>query len=277
MSTQPEPLTADEQSAFRKDFQDKEAEINRYITIYLSAIAVVTGWLIGPQSKTAVELVTGNNGYNILGWYSIVLINIVFSCFLAYKGLIIHDVTQFMTYLAPAESGFMAWESWRRSPYSATRRVRPAYAIIIAGVPLLVAAAALAMLWRILHVAPQQWAQWANAAVGNHGPEVDVAELTNAFALSRQAWWCVLLLHAIPLWFFFESVGPTNRRWQRVLATRPDLPVFKHLRPHTSARTAQTLAGPNQGQNVEPGDELVHDQCDDAGAAVAGRPIDGTP
>jgi hypothetical protein len=249
MTTALRELTPDEQAAFRKDYQDKESEINRYIAVYLSAIAVVTGWLIGPQSKTIVELVTGNNGYNLFGWYAILFINIVFSCFLAYKGLIIHDVMQFVTFTAPDQSAFVYWEAWRRSKYSATKRVRAAYATVIAAVPILVALILMWVLRRFLAIPAEDWASWASKArqaaqTSNVNPltPIDLNQLRAALHLAQGWWWGMLLLHLIPIWFFAESIGPTNWRWHDVLKARPTIPDFDKRYPTSLAAPAITTA-----------------------------------
>ncbi|HJS82853.1 MAG TPA: hypothetical protein VJ742_08490, partial [Nitrososphaera sp.] len=117
-------LTDRELETFRRDYQDKEREIQRYIAIYLSGLVLVTGWIIGPQSRPLLVMALGNSGYNLYAFLIFVVLNIVFTNFLIYKSIIIHEITQFMTVVAKPDSGFVYWDSWRRSPQSATKPVR---------------------------------------------------------------------------------------------------------------------------------------------------------
>lgn len=242
-----QPLTSNHLAAFRKDFQDKEGEINKYISVYLSALAVVTGWIIGPTSKSAITLLVGNNAYNLVLWFAIVFINIVFSTFLAYKGLIIHDIMQFVTYDAPLADGLLAWESWRRSTHSATVRVRTMYTITIAAIPTVIAIILMAVLCWFLVQSPQQLITWAKSADGS--ANYDLRQVTHARILGWCLWLLLLALHAVPLRMFVESAGPTQRRWQEILALRPDIPRFENLRPHPFATptVAQATTAENTG------------------------------
>ncbi|QOY91287.1 hypothetical protein [Paludibaculum fermentans] len=228
-----QPLSQDQLATFRKDFQDKEGEINKYISVYLSALAVVTGWIIGPTSKSAITLLVGNNAYNLVFWFAIVFINIVFSTFLAYKGLIIHDIMQFVTYNSPLGDGLLAWESWRRSTQSSTVRVRTMYTITIAAIPSVVAVILMVVLFWFLVQSPQQLITWAKSADGSGN--YDLSQVTHARILGWCFWLLLLALHAVPLRMFIESAGPTQQRWQEILALRPDIPRFEKLCPHPFA------------------------------------------
>ena len=45
-------LLEDRQLApFRKEYLEREKEIQRYIGVYLSCVVIVFSWMIGPQSK----------------------------------------------------------------------------------------------------------------------------------------------------------------------------------------------------------------------------------
>ena len=255
------PLTEREQAQFRKDFQDKEREIQKYITVYLSALVIVTGWIIGPESKGALQLVLGNNGYNICGWYVVLLVNIIFSCFLTYKSIIIHEIMQFVTYLSPQECGLQFWECWRRSPQSATRPVRAAYTGIIAAVPILVALIIMTLLALLMFSDPNTVMQWVNAEGGMHAAAVkptDLVQLRRAFTLSRVLWVVVFFLHAVPIWFFRQNAGPTMKRWRVLQDLHPEAPRFDILVPHPFPSTVRrsyqegdegARHDPNRGQS----------------------------
>jgi hypothetical protein len=49
-------LTKEEQDSFREDFRETEKEIQKYIGVYLSGLILVTGWIVGPQSKPVLEI-----------------------------------------------------------------------------------------------------------------------------------------------------------------------------------------------------------------------------
>ena len=237
------PLEKEHLAAFRKDFQDKEAEINKYISVYLSALAVVTGWIIGPTSKNAITLFVGNNAYNLVLWFAIIFINIVFSTFLAYKGLIIHDIMQFVTYNAPANDGLLAWESWRRSKHSSTVRVRTMYTITIAAIPAVVALIIMGVLCYFLLQSPTTIMAWAKSGAADPATaNPDLQQITRARLIGRVLWGIMVVLHGIPLRMFIESTRPTKRRWQELLALRPDTPRYETLTQQPFATTP--AAGP---------------------------------
>jgi|GEM_PF-5199247 len=229
-------LSREEQALFRKDFQDKESEINRYIAVYLSALAVVTGWIIGPQSKGIIELVVGNNGYNLLFWFVIVFINLVFSCFLTYKGLIIHDIMQFVTYTAESGSALLAWESWRRSRNSATLRVRSLYGGLIAAIPMIVAVVMMIAIFCFLMRPSEDLVAWGSST--RTGVLLDLRQVQLARRIGWGCWIAMLILHILPLKMFIESIGPTRQRWQHILAARSDIPCFDNLEKETIALAA---------------------------------------
>lgn len=246
-------LTDSEQLMFRKDFQDKEGEIQKSIIVYLSALVAIAGWLIGSQSKGALELALGNGGYNIYAWLFALIVNIVFSCFLTYKGIIIHDLMQFVYYLSPKQTGLLYWEQWRRSPLSRSLRTRNVYHALLALPPIIVAAIVTAALGVLLFSNPSDL--MSSMSHAKDGPDVLLAKQTSSatgenlsattesaintriasenirstFRLARWIWLFVLLLHSFPIWFFVESVIPVNRQWAALRRLRPELPVFGGL------------------------------------------------
>src|ERR1039457_1779914 len=60
-----------EATQFREDFRQKEQEIQKNIGIYLSALVVATGWIVGPQARPLDELFLGNEGRNLYGIFVI--------------------------------------------------------------------------------------------------------------------------------------------------------------------------------------------------------------
>lgn len=226
-------LGPEDVASFRKEAQEKENEINRYINVYLSALAVVTGWIIGPQSKDAGEFVVGNNGYNLVLWYTIVFVNIIFSTFLTHRGLIIHDIMQFVTVNAHSGAPLLAWESWRRSKHSATRRVRGLYTVAISSIPIIVAIVLMCLLWNFSHRSAEELATWVTSSVrnGSATPPTNLTQLRNALELAQNAWWVLLVLHAVPVAFIWESFAPTQRRWTEILNGRTDIPRFDETTP----------------------------------------------
>lgn len=105
-----DPLEPDDQKQFREDYRQTETEIQKNIAVYLSALVIATGWIFGPQSKPIVQLFLGNEGLNLFGFIVLIAINVVFTCFLTYKSVQVHEIMQFVTYLAPQDSPLLKWE-----------------------------------------------------------------------------------------------------------------------------------------------------------------------
>jgi hypothetical protein len=252
-------LTDREQEVFRKDFQDKEREIQRYIGVYLSGLVLVTGWIIGPQSRSLVVMALGNQGYNIYAFLIFVALNILFTNFLIYKSIIIHEINQFIAYLSKPESAFLYWESWRRSPQSATRRVRTVYTVLLAVLPISVSFLIMFGLWQLLHSDPRNLVEQYNAAETpaaaatvnpginenrsesrtpsagetqtRMGSPLRPEQISSVFATARIWFWIAALLHVIPFWFIYENVFPTKWRWDKINMYRaPDTSSFQVLK-----------------------------------------------
>jgi len=218
------PLTHKEQDVFRKDLQDKEREIQRYIGVYLSGLVLVTGWIIGPQSRPLLVMAIGNNGYSVFAFLIFVILNVLFINFLIYKSILIHEIAQFIAYLSEPESGFLYWESWRRSPQSASRRVRTTYTVMLAVLPISVSFLIMYGLWRLLHSDPkyladqyralQQFAMASGTEVS--GGSLSAEQLASVFSKAKTIYWAVVFLHVIPFWFIFENILPTKWRWDKI-------------------------------------------------------------
>lgn len=205
-------LTPKEQETFRRDFQEKEREIQKYIGIYLSGLVLVTGWIIGPQSKPLIGMILGNEGYNLYALLLLVVLNVIFINFLIYKSLIIHEVTQFVSYLSKPDSAFNYWESWRRSRQSVTKPVRTIYTISLALLPVFISVLIMFILWLYIYGDAQAAADKLNQLEPSR-PGVDAGHLAAVFQSAKYSYWAVAALHLIPLYFFYHNVRPTNKRW----------------------------------------------------------------
>jgi processive 1,2-diacylglycerol beta-glucosyltransferase len=246
-------LTDKELEVFRRDYQDKEREIQRYIGVYLSGLVLVTGWIIGPQSRPLLLMALGNDGYNIYAFLIFVVLNIIFTNFLIFKSIIIHEITQFMTVVAKPDSGFVYWDSWRRSPQSATKPVRAIYTSTLTVLPIAVSFLMMFGVWNLLKTDPNQLANRisvleapiAAERIGSKDGKDEVGsvaeriqapstslsaeQLASVLGKARVWFWIVLGLHVIPFAFFYVNVVPTNKRWQEILRVRGSRSLFKNL------------------------------------------------
>jgi hypothetical protein len=254
-------LTDKELEVFRRDYQDKEREIQRYIGVYLSGLVLVTGWIIGPQSRPLLVMALGNDGYNIYAFLIFVVLNIIFTNFLIYKSIIIHEITQFMTIVAKPDSGFVYWDSWRRSPQSATKPVRAIYTVTLSVLPIGVSLLIMFGVWSLLKTDRNQLANRLSVleapitsertgskdgkdGVGLVGERiqapstsVSAEQLASVLGKARMWFWLILGLHVIPFAFFYVNVVPTNKRWREILRARGSGSLFKNLsRPTPSDR-----------------------------------------
>lgn len=238
-------LTKEEQDSFREDYRETEKDIQKYIGVYLSGLILVTGWIIGPQSKPVLEIALGNGGYNVLGLLLIVILNVIFISFLIYKSIIVHEIMQFMAYLSGPESGFNYWESWRRSPQSATRPVRTLYTILLGVLPLIASIIIMLGVGLLLFQAdPVDLARQLNenkvsAAAAGPAPVglITPEQLASAFRLERWVYGFVLIAHVIPFIFFYHNVRPTNKRWEAIKGMRGSDELFREL--HANAAPQQ--------------------------------------
>jgi len=258
--------TDKELEVFRRDFQDKEREIQRYIGVYLSGLVLVTGWIIGPQSRPLLVMALGNDGYNIYAFLIFVVLNIIFTNFLIYKSIIIHEITQFMTVVAKPDSGFLYWDSWRRSPQSATKPVRAIYTLTLSVLPIAVSFLIMFGVWNLLKSDPNQLANRISvleAPIGGSVGEriqapstsVSAEQLASVLGNARIWFWIVLGLHLIPFAFFYVNVVPTNKRWQGILSVRGSHSLFKNLK------------GPSSSDRLTPRSVRLVD--DETGQAIA--------
>lgn len=213
----PRQLAEAELERLRGEFGKIEDEVQRYITIYLTGLAILSSWLLGPETVTLSELFYGNGGYNVYLLLFIVLLNTVFFCFLLHKGLQIHELMQFATWLSPSRSAIDQWEQWRRSHWSVTKRVRAIRHVLISGIPLTVTALILVLTGMIVF--------------GNDGlsKELSAEKLGAAAAASRSAmarWsWAGVLAATVVISspFVWASVHRSEQLWAKILKARPNI------------------------------------------------------
>jgi hypothetical protein len=231
----PRPLTDKEQETFRRDFQDKEREIQRYIGVYLSGLVIVTGWVIGPQSRPVIAMALGNGGYNIYAFLIFLVLNIVFTIFLINKSLVIHEITQFMTYLAKPDSAYVYWDRWRRSRQSATRPVRAIYTMSLAVLPFCASAILMYGVWHVVFRDPASLVQQLqNSEPASVAVSAPPSNLASVFRWAKVWFAIVAVLHFFPVYFFWQNWIPTKRRWKRIHELRGSEDWFDELRPRTT-------------------------------------------
>ena len=252
-------LTKEEQDSFREDYRETEKEVQKYIGVYLSGLVLVTGWTVGPQSKPVLDIALGNGGYNVLGLLLIVVLNIIFISFLIQKSITVHEITQFMAYLSAPNSGFNYWESWRRSPQSATKPVRKLYTILLGVLPLIASVIIMLGVGLLLFKAdPADLARQLNenkaaasGATAVTGGLVTPEQLARAFKIERWVYVSVLVAHIIPFIFFYHNVRPTNKRWDEIKRIRGSDALF--LKLHADAP-------PQRLPKARPGMTIISDK-----------------
>lgn len=228
----PRFLNDKEQETFRRDFQDKEREIQRYIGVYLSGLVIVTGWVIGPQSRPVIAMALGNGGYNIYAFLIFLVLNIVFTIFLINKSLVIHEITQFMTYLAKPDSSYVYWDSWRRSPQSATKPVRAIYFVSLAVLPLCASALLLYGVGHVIFRDPHQLLQQLSGSESGDlkAASLSFEQLGSVYRYARIWFVIVGALHFFPFYFFYHNWLPTRRRWKQIHQLRGSEGWFDELK-----------------------------------------------
>ncbi len=221
-------LTEDEQKAFRDDYRDVEREVQKYIGVYLTGLVLVIGWIMGPQSKPLIEMALGNQGLNIFGLLLLAALNSLFTSFLIYKSLQIHEITQFMTVLSDTENGFMYWEQWRRSPHSTTNgSVRNLYYFQLSILPLGVSAL---IMFSVLALIRKE-SSFLIGQLQATGNTVSPQQLSLVLWWAFIIWLPVAALHLIPLYYFYVNVIPTKARWDKIDQLKMPRPLFRKNRP----------------------------------------------
>jgi hypothetical protein len=264
-------LTSEEKEAFREDYREKDREVQRNIGIYLSGLILITGWLIGPQTKPLIKMALDNDGYNLFGFIIVAALNAIFLCFLIYKSLLIHEIMQFVVVHSERESGFNYWEAWRRSPQSATNgSVRIIYnGLVLLLLPLFVSIGILVPLGYLIHAGDTQklselLKQHEVSASSTASPQPSPAappvpaqntsevqpatetplaqpspvasslaaspdQLNSVFRLVWWFFWGVVILHLLPIWFFFHNVYFVSRRWKVINKKQIPPDIYQNL------------------------------------------------
>jgi hypothetical protein len=207
MSNEPKPvvwrgrLNQSQIEVFRAEYLSIERDIQRFITIYLSAIGVGISWLIGPGKLDIAYAVSGNAGRNIFFLLALALINLVFFCLVLYKGIEIHELAQFTTYFADERSPVDLWEQWRRSSASLTKPMRSIVLALTSGFPGLLAVCFIGFLFYVIY--------WDSALIQ---PRTDVVVHGSA---ARVAVWSVLIAHIALIGLLMRStVAISNKHWK---------------------------------------------------------------
>jgi NADH:ubiquinone oxidoreductase subunit 3 (subunit A) len=248
-------LTDDEQKQFREEYQQKETEVQKNIAVYLSALVVATGWIFGPQAKPVLQMFLGNDGMNIFGVLILIAINVVFTCFLTYKSIEIHEIMQFVTYLSPLETGLQYWESWRRSKQSLTKKwfTRQHYIVAIILVPFWVSVLLLAVTHYWIWAAPRTLAKEIHkvqesaktsqsntqaqetpsmASERSTEPSQEFVDRLSGTLHSAKVWWYIVtVFHYFPLLFFAVSWRVGGKKWKEIKNLQPSKPTFDKLEP----------------------------------------------
>ena len=283
-------LTDEEIEVFREDYREKDREIQRNIGIYLSGLVLITGWLIGPQTKPLLKMALDNYGYNLFGFLIVVALNVIFTCFLIYKSLIIHEIMQFVVVHSPRENALNYWEAWRRSSQSATKNggIRNIYnGLVLTMLPLFVSIGILLPLGYLIHfenpknlaallkqfeplpavvttniqpnIFPTTIAE-SNKLSGENNqliadtanPQSSLATLNTTaseeqlgfvFGLVKWFFWFVAALHFFPLWFFYQNIGPINKRWNFINSKKVSPTIYNDLKEISTNEKSSKKSG----------------------------------
>jgi hypothetical protein len=212
------PLSEAELAAFKEDLREADKEVQGYFRIYyIIGLIAVAAWIISPETKPLSELVVGNGGYNIYAPLAVSFLNSVSMTYLLYKSVEIHEIAQFMSYASPDDSGFVGWETWRRSTISATRWPRLLYTPFLTLVPLAVSASLLYASCRILNtpinqLTPVQPPSQLSAA--------QIQNINSVFSTAWIAFYIIAGLHVIPVILIYFNVFSVPRRWSVVWSAR---------------------------------------------------------
>jgi hypothetical protein len=98
-----------------------EAEINRWFTLYVTAVIAVIGWFMGNASFTSVQpFLKNHDGLNSILVLILAMLNAVYILALAFNGYRIQQIGQYLyshvgtRITAVSGEPFNVWEEWRR-------------------------------------------------------------------------------------------------------------------------------------------------------------------
>jgi hypothetical protein len=228
-----------EQNIFREDYRQTETEIQKSIAVYLSALVVATGWVFGPQAKPLDQMFLGNEGANLFGLVILLALNAVFTCFLTYKSIHVHEIMQFVIRHSPRDSALDQWEGWRRSSDSLSKRwlARPLYFFVISLIPLwascliFVGTASyirkpVPEIVELMHrseVPPVSTIpDGKSERLTKTSPTGEdlVARVKYRVRLAKFCLVVVTIFHAIPIWFFIVTWVFANSKWKEIRALK---------------------------------------------------------
>lgn len=148
-------LRESEVTLLREDYLGYERAAEKFVTIYLSALAAAVAFLLGPDRLSIQEIVSGNDGRNIYLLMILCLINLAFMCFVLFKGLQIHEVMQFAVSRSQPRGFLPEWERWRRDPErSLTKPIRIQHYALTSGFPAVVSTGLIILVAIAIFAAP---------------------------------------------------------------------------------------------------------------------------
>jgi hypothetical protein len=227
-------LTADEQRQFRQDVLSREAEIEKTIALYMTAMVLSIAWVIR-SDKQLLQMLLDNSGYNI---YSLLLVSLINACFLSfatYKNLIVHEYAQFLFYLSPTDCGYSYWESWRRHSPGVSKWLRGCYYSWVHLVaPAAVSATLLFAIYRVL------WKASISDLMRWTGKSSVQAVLPVVAVLHTAKWVSIVVFISYLIWILiiFRSLR-VETYWSKLLKSKPELPRFERVEtdPFESSKT----------------------------------------
>lgn len=256
----PRTLSIEELESFREDHRELEKEIQNFFRVYyLSGLLLAAAWFVSPQSKPFIELAIGNGGYNIYALLALAGLNIVSTTILLYKGILIHDIAQFMSYMSANDSAFNYWERWRRTRGGAEFLARIFYNPLLMIVPLMLSNFIMYTTWNIIYLDHQtlrqriEQAQSPNLIVSgtssveniqkteesyNEKRKAYIEKITPVLHYSRLYFWITGILHIVPVFLIFLSIIVVPREWRKIQKTQDSTVMFEYLKNPVLKRLA---------------------------------------
>lgn len=250
-------LTIEELKSFREDHRELDKEIQNFFRVYyISGLILLAAWFASPQSKPFIELAIGNGGYNIYTLLAIAGLNIVSITILLYKGILIHDIAQFMSYMSPKDSAFNYWEYWRRNKKGTEYLARYFYSPIMIIVPSMVSFFIMTTTANIIFANPGELlqriknAQSPNSIIGmnndtehaqkleslsNEQRRIYVENIIPVLQYSKHWFYFTLALHIVPVFLIFLSLFVVPREWKKIQRVQDVSIKLEHLKTHHSS------------------------------------------
>jgi hypothetical protein len=249
-----------EVTLLREDYLGYERAAEKFVTIYLSALAAAVAFLLGPERLSIQEIVSGNDGRNIYLLMILCVINLAFMCFVLFKGLQIHEVMQFAVSRSRPGDLLPEWERWRRDrKRSLTKPIRIQHYIITSGFPVVVSTGL------IILVAIAVF--WAPAALVSEQAEPVV----------RAAWpgWVFVVaahLAYLPRYIYLGSAAAT-KKWNEIDAPSTDDAVLPQAATHSDVVDATHV----EPEALPPAPAEGMDAAGSKQSATSGEPLLAKP